>query len=275
MKIRMRCSIDFGDPVDLYKFMTLAPKGAPEEQFARDVLTDHQIYFQRPNLFNDPYDCLPAIHVEMTPERWERAKARSGPHENAHLKGLLSPQEMEGVEAVLGGDFNPEVFADPAFQIGAAASYREFAYSQFGVLCLSRRVDSTLMWSHYTDKHHGFALRFDGEADLFKEAQPVIYTSTRPLIDPGSGDANDMARALLYKARDWRYEQESRITRISRPGLHPYPPKALRAVIFGMNMTDADQQRIRKMCAAGATSPSFHRAVDDRSSYRMAIIPAD
>ncbi|MBZ5530145.1 MAG: DUF2971 domain-containing protein [Acidobacteriia bacterium] len=77
---------------------------------------------------------------------------------------------------------------------------------RYGVLCFCRSWHSTLLWSHYADKHRGMALGFDVRDDLIRQ---MDYVKHRPMFTKVS-DA--MAEKLLFtKFADWQYEQEWRI----------------------------------------------------------------
>ena len=64
--------------------------------------------------------------------------------------------------------------------------------AKLGVLSLSRRWDSSLMWSHYTSSHTGFCVGFDRDHEFFQQAArrtegtficaPVQYSAIRPTI---------------------------------------------------------------------------------------------
>lgn len=76
----------------------------------------------------------------------------------------------------------------------------------YGVLCFSRSWRNPLLWSHYAERHQGFALGFDFEDGFLKE---VGYTNRRPVFTAINEKA---VRHLLYtKFADWKYEQEVRV----------------------------------------------------------------
>jgi len=115
---------------------------------------------------------------------------------------------------------------------------RKLISDQFRVTCLSERMDSPLMWSHYANKHFGFCLEYDFTHTMIKKypdlvmAQlmlfPVIYTQKRPLISKAFFNSktklnyikskklppnliNNIMLGLLTKSEDWEYEREWRI----------------------------------------------------------------
>jgi hypothetical protein len=56
------------------------------------------------------------------------------------------------------GDLRPEKLAKKSSIAGV--------FKNIGVLCLTPRWDSTLMWSHYADNYFGFAIQFDIPDDI-------------------------------------------------------------------------------------------------------------
>ena len=108
----------------------------------------------------------------------------------------------------------------------------EYIDLNIGISCFSETHDHELMWSHYANKHKGFCIEYD--MDLLTKNNPkfagqlipVIYTDTRPIIDKNiissfsikdkkveaAIDANKyFTKALVTKAKIWRYEKEWRV----------------------------------------------------------------
>ena len=115
---------------------------------------------------------------------------------------------------------------------------RQVVSDQFRVTCLSKKMDSSLMWSHYANKHYGFCLEYDFTATVSYQPNdlliaqlmlfPVHYSDERPLLSKALFDTknlfnykkNNMIPAvafekimygLLGKSSDWDYEEEWRI----------------------------------------------------------------
>ncbi|MDU7337823.1 MAG: DUF2971 domain-containing protein [Clostridium sp.] len=121
----------------------------------------------------------------------------------------------------------------------AMVKSRKLIDEQFRITCLSERMDSSLMWSHYANKHYGFCLEYDFTATLIERRYPdllptqlmlfpVIYTENRPLLSKVmfSGKAmmqmiktkklppdflEKLMLGLLCKSQDWSYEKEWRV----------------------------------------------------------------
>lgn len=88
--------------------------------------------------------------------------------------------------------------------------------SKFGVLSLSERWNSSLMWAHYTDRHRGCCIGFNRDHPFFADdtlqksnLRPVMYGVSR--IDFAK-ELNGQGPGIpFYKSTDWAYEEESRI----------------------------------------------------------------
>ena len=270
MYLRITTTVTYdGNPARLFKFWSMPEEGRLENEYLRDLLVSHKLYFQAANRFNDPYDCFPAIFTDFTPERAKVLFERQIKRESPDLSDADCAAEV--VRRIAAFDF--KLIETRDFQLGARDAFKALREGM-AVYCLTERVDSVLMWSHYARNHTGFAVMFDGADPFIGEAQRVRYERSRPLVDPGAGEARIMDAVLLVKARDWKYEQEWRITRINRPGLHAFNPKALTGIVFGMAMPQVDRDRLRALCAEGGLEPKYYQAVDDSRSFDVRIVAA-
>lgn len=147
---------------------------------------------------------------------------------------------------------------------------RKIISEQCRVTCLSERMDSPLMWSHYANKHYGFCLEYDFTHSIVKRypdlwtAQmmlfPVIYSEKRPLLSNTITNPQTMLQymktqkipnelikniiyGLLFKSRDWEYEQEWRIISINMDKPTMKLPCA-RKVYLGANMEGNAKEKV-------------------------------
>ena len=148
---------------------------------------------------------------------------------------------------------------------------RKMISEQFRVTCLSERMDSPLMWSHYANKHYGFCLEYDFTTTMTNRrfpdllpAQlllfPVCYSKKRPLLSKALFDGKttmyyisskrlppDFLKKLMYgllcKSEDWAYEKEWRIFQLPAEVPTMRLPKA-RKVFLGTNMEKTARDRI-------------------------------
>ncbi len=85
---------------------------------------------------------------------------------------------------------------------------------KYGILCFSENWHNPLLWSHYTEKHIGFALGFELPDNV---AIKVKYTEDRPLYPSdkvlvGAKHNKDFLVELVRtKSLSWAYEEEVRV----------------------------------------------------------------
>ncbi|MDH5573424.1 MAG: DUF2971 domain-containing protein, partial [Gammaproteobacteria bacterium] len=114
------------------------------------IFINRKVWYSKPADFNDPFDgdflvdniCsfeeyLEIFGSELSPEVYE-----------AYKKEICDES----------GNLNPDKIAEHSSMAGV--------FKNVGVLCMTPRWDSTLMWSHYADKHCGFVIQFDIKADI-------------------------------------------------------------------------------------------------------------
>lgn len=152
----------------------------------------------------------------------------------------------------------------------ALSKFRKIISEQCRVTCLSERMDSPLMWSHYANKHYGFCLQYDFTHTMIKRypdlwtAQlmlfPVIYSDSRPLLSQSITEPKillqymktkkmppDIIKSILYgmlfKSQDWEYEREWRIITVGKekPTLKLPSP---RKVFLGANMEENAKEKV-------------------------------
>ncbi len=242
-------------PENLYRFRNC-------NSYSFDALENDKFLLTKPTLFNDPYDSLLYI------DREKILDVISKPDDNNDLIGRLNTDLEFRVSQInlLGKDFVDKFIKNNSFK---NAEEKEF-YKKLSnlhyikvideiideslkslkqsslVACLSERIDSILMWSHYAQNHQGFALNYDfksrfsidlgfsgvrGTDFADKKILPVRYSNERfdatyyvefHFIDnyyKSLGlkfnapfyDKLFYYKILLFKSLDWSYEKEWRI----------------------------------------------------------------
>lgn len=117
-------------------------------------------------------------------------------------------------------DFNSPFEVMP-FKLEKPASRRfwhervaQIADESPGFVCLSEDWQSTVMWSHYGEKHTGICLGFDvprSEAiEVRYVAEPVDAPKASRRASEGSAK-QALLDAMRFKDRVWRYEKEWRL----------------------------------------------------------------
>ncbi len=186
-------------------------------------LTDGFIRFTQPADLNDPYECLAAFPEKSSDELLNELienVIRAIGYDN-------SLGEKEKIE-------KKQKIAEALDRIGDSRKNNENFVRDFinkinngrindglGILSVSRRWNSALMWSHYTETYKGFCVGFHRENDFFKEIPsvhgpirssllPVNYSNVRTVMPQRREHANGF-EIFLTKSLDWRYEKEDRV----------------------------------------------------------------
>ncbi len=236
-------------------------------------LEDELLRITQPGDLNDPFECLPSppsIEV-FTNSLIEIRKT----YINSINKGQYSAEEKTCLIEKLFFDINSSI---RAVKTNKPNNLREVLYKRaintinnsMGIISLSKRWDSTLMWSHYTNSHKGFCVGFDTSTDYFKLYEkfsnddkiylPVIYSNNRIKIPINKqGDEIDV-NVVLTKSTDWEYEQEKRLiiplkqahAKIKKSPfdiyLYKMPHHLIKEIIVGANIENENLSIIQKFC---------------------------
>ena len=204
------------------------------------ILQNLELKVTPPNEFNDPFEFTPKMVCSaplgyMTREdvcRWlyqtASCKGFSGSfdefkiqylkrlEDNASKTKQAMAETMEGSLPFVEQEFLDEVS------------------KRFGILCMSGRRNSILMWGHYCDRALGLIIGFDKSSEMFhqeKGLKAVDYVKERVVFDSCWEDGSpEMAKyeeqVIFSKSLDWDYEREFRqIISLSSPLLIKKPLK--------------------------------------------------
>lgn len=187
----------------------------------KSPLTQSELYLSSPMDFNDPFDCrIPSNFNAMThqEEVGEYASIIIKNHSKIIIEsGLDLNEEYRYIVDRINEDRNS---FQNEFQESTFDSYN----IHLGVLSLSKRWDSILMWSHYADYHKGYCIGFYKDkltsSSFFGAGGPVIYPrdANFPKISPTKEfEPESQFLATHHKAFDWKYEEEYRFTKLQYP----------------------------------------------------------
>lgn len=121
-------------------------------------------------------------------------------------------------------------------------------------LSLSKKCypDNELLWAHYANSHKGFCIEYDidklqdSEQFVFNvnRVESIKYCKTPPTITVADLYSDKLLIKLFgSKSLAWQYENETRLI-YSTFGLKKYNPFALKAIYFGLNMSEDRQTHI-------------------------------
>lgn len=209
---------------------------------ALKIITGGQLMFTAPDRFNDPYDTY-----GKSPK-------------TGYSKYVKRVCRERGASV----SFSTRKRSD-AFTRFDIDSFRRDVASQFSVTCFSKSPYILPMWAHYADNHRGCVLGFtagkDEEDSINKSRRAgksfstdllypleVIYSDRRPAFYDEDGHTNTDSgfQTFLTKAKSWEYEQELRSIQLKPSGLFNYRRSQLTHVYYGLKMTEADKDSIKK-----------------------------
>jgi hypothetical protein len=189
-----------------------------------DILTSLHLKITPPNQFNDPFEFTPYVVCSNPAGRIKRffkdktnlrelyiAKKNAGFTGNfREFRKQLRPEMSRIIDSLA-----PDV---PKVSLETQLGSLDYISKTYGVLCMSRRRDSLLMWGHYCDCYRGLVIGFDDQHETFRGGDglhPVKYVRQRVLFDSawkqGSVEERNFENQIVFsKNEEWSYEEEVR-----------------------------------------------------------------
>lgn len=214
-------------------------------------LVNSELYFARPELLNDPFDCRVDILSSLN---------------NAILKAK-GPTKHKLVELLKLEDFMNVVKND---------------LIKMGVCSFSLELENTLMWSHYANDHRGVCLAYEIPKTYFDQNANEILGIVE--VDYGDNPLTDwflrealnytnfhmfgislIKKALSIKAKEWRYEKEVRIMR-NYEGVQSIDKKFLKQLCFGLATPDSDIVLLKNIIRQSGYNTIFCKIEPNQSS---------
>ena len=247
-------------PAKLFKYRAI-------DEYTARIFTHRELYFARPEQFNDPFESRFDLSYEGTPEQRVRKFSRAV----THLHPTWNSAQVRTEAERLSGMWKPG-------RDHTTALSKRFR-SVHGVLSMSAVRDDILMWSHYADHHRGVCLEFKvDKADVFLGARmmEVVYSDDYPVLRYFlDEELENVTTVALRKTKHWEYEQEWRVVDpLHGNGPQVFPPELLTGVILGAEI-GPDAERLVRSWASGFGSPlTIYRASLKERSYALDIVPA-
>jgi hypothetical protein len=245
-----RCMLSKPIPSKLYKYRRF-------DVFCLRALTHAEVVYSDPRSFNDPLDCHPTIEVDLD----------RGAMEHLCCRMMLRTQSVEKAKAEIDhyrylssehGDFREQPAVEDYLKRILAQRIQDELRQEFGsqgVLSLSERWNSVLMWSHYADDHRGVCIEFDTTDIGHSNLKPVNYRASRRIraseLLKWKRDKSVEAERHVFdtyffaKAGPWRHEKEWRAIEVKNG-----PREAsfrVTAIYFGLQCDAAVIQSVVKL----------------------------
>lgn len=222
---------DLNLPPVLYKFRELSKSQHVESLFKSEI------YIPSANSFNDPYD-------SMLPFRYH---SKDLTPENLYLKGLelvknnKQFKNEEERQAFVYDMQRADLMNNPDHLEWMDKVERERMNKEFGLFCLTPKIENLLMWSYYSDSHTGFAIGFDTiqlvESGLFNMGGLVEYIEEFPkfpLFPPKENVGSMFSNIFFKKSKEWAHEDEYRLLHSYKKGkVHKIDPLIVKEIVFG------------------------------------------
>ena len=234
----------------------------------KDFFKTYRLRFTQPMALNDPYECLPAISetdykklLKQAVESVENEDLMSRITTNDTERQMILNELSSACES-LEQQYKESNRVEEMFM----ESYLRNLNERVVIFCLSKRNDSSLMWSHYTDGHKGFIIGFESEHKFFKRQkddppdigtlEEVRYSADRYVVD--IANLKITSELFLIKNNEWEYEKEMRLVKNQNQAsevidtqnpkifLFDTPKDAITSVIFGINSSEELKKEIQE-----------------------------
>jgi Protein of unknown function (DUF2971) len=243
--------------------------------------SDQLLRFTQPAALNDPFERIPILSTEETHEvarEFVRAIAADAENKASRYERRKARQTARQVRTTVARQLQ----ADPDLLRRTLYERADKKLnSSIGILSLSSRWDSGLMWSHYALAHQGLCIGFQRRHPVFAgdsikgmpPVLPVAYSDRRIKVPVERGQKIDF-RVMYTKSKDWTYEREERALRLlveadRRIDATPYPlclfkipHDAVAEVTLGLRAGVAVAQEAARFCSA-KNVPLFRAVVSD------------
>lgn len=196
-----------------------------------DEIGKGEIYLCSANELNDPMDCLAYFNCSRLPKNCRLTDELIGRYKisyNQIINKYRNEKELENLFEGLREDVKTASFTETN--------------------------KSLLMWSHYANMHQGFCIEYKtkkmGEI-LKSKLFPVLYSDTKPDVFDEIKDCsfNAMIKAFVFKASDWKYENEWRVV-TSKNNNKYYQAEAVDTIYLGSKCNEENRSKIIELAKA-------------------------
>lgn len=263
-------------PPVLYKYF-------PVEEWLPSLLTGESLKFSSRKTFNDPFDSRPAYKIAAREDAIGWIKER--------LTHIRNPSKRIQQQTQL------------LRQSGKVRTFGQIESDQIldeiGILCMSESWDNPILWAHYANKHTGICVGFHSDRDVFRLADPITYSSVRPVIERPRDTKDEMLeKAFLTKDLCWETEAEWRVikqnlaseerlrnaqrlgylepeqirvlTDQQGPNFYRFERNAIESITVGMNISANDEEFVLSTVRAYAPKVHVYRAQANLEKYPLA-----
>ncbi|MNK65759.1 hypothetical protein D3C87_850610 [compost metagenome] len=212
-----------------------------DDDNTRKIITENELWFSDPLVFNDPYDCNTPIHKKTSLEnikKWLRSISLPEPSIELAAKELKN---------------NPDLMKEKTMNV----------ISRVGICCFSTLEDSILQWSHYSNYHHGVCFKFDLTMDPSFFLTPLVVSYKNVMQHYNHFTVRDRIFEYLIQTKfsAWSYESEVRIIKQhsdidgnNKSRAFKFESRALIEIIFGVKTPKNIIREYKKLCKGNGKS---------------------
>ena len=238
-------------PQFLYKYRSLG-------DFTNKILCDNELYYSRPNRFNDPFDCQ-----LISENKFSRKMIQ-----DFLRKNILNINRQDLRNKAIYYDKNPSIFKKLVTDALEKSSLNS------GVSCFAGSNDNILMWSHYANSHNGICIKFDilESIELFLLPIEVKYTDNYPVYNHLKNNKNLIEFMFQTKAKCWEYENELRIIK-NNSGNYKFNKSSIIEISFGCNVSTLDIEKYKQLILDNNfTNATFKKAIPSKKEFKLEIV---
>lgn len=146
-----------------------------------------------------------------------------------------------------------------------------------GIYSLSQTPLGELLWAHYGCNHTGFCVEYDLDKLIEYEKNDYVYLDINYKNSPQAISVSDidtssqnkiLMKMFGIKSKAWSYEKETRVI-TSNSGKHSYDYRAVKAIYFGLRMSDIDKNILMdKLKGRGI---QYHQIILKPNSYKFSF----
>lgn len=234
--------------------------------FAKDIIVNSRIYFCSPNQLNDPFDCKPGLIPPKSKAEFKRfflehMTRKKGIKRQVALEQYQKDNRAGKIEAVMTREF--------------MLQRQDVVANEFGICSFSESPDDILLWSHYGDNHHGVCFGFKS-VGVFSKVWPVRYRGELVqinLFDSKERSEYDKRETVLVKAKQWQYEKEWRLTRMTASNRFlSFPSSALTTVIVGCLAPESTYKEVLETLKSAGSSARVLRAAKNPTRFSLDLL---
>lgn len=263
-------------PHSYFRFASLETPPAWEK--LRQTILQQCLPTSKISGFNDPYECAPVCVGDT--------------------EALLDIRGQNGAStawSMLAADIRSKMLGKSLKLSEIISIYR----SSLSVVCFSRRINSALLWSHYSAGYRGIALHFlpsNAPDSTFNQQSFhwVNYEKQRPFLSSdvmkyyfdttienpagafapnslGATELQFMSAILTWKSDDWSYEQEARLIVPVGQDTVKIRSDELASIIIGPRCPPEREERIKYLVEQSGLKVRIAQARLSQTDYSVEI----